>query len=522
MRTSKPTPKSEAAETSVRKKMSISPTAAAMAGVKTDYRNLASSGFTLQQTFTLPEVPRGVIPPQSKIAMDNAFAPYQDYGYDSMFSEGLGFLGYPYLAQLSQRAEYRKPAEIIAEEMTRKWLRFKCSSDEDKADKIAELEKEFKRLRVKEVFAKVAEYDCYYGRGQIFIDLGNPDPQELQTKLVASTAKVKKKGIKRLRVVEPYWTYPSDYNSTNPLSDDFFIPNSWFVMGQQIHASRFLNFVARPVSDILKPVYNFGGLSLTQILKPYVDNWLRTRQSVSDLLYSFSINVLKTNMDSILQGGGGEDVGLRVDIFNKYRDNRGCFVLDKETEDFINVSSPLGTLDKLQAQSQEQMASAAGIPLIILLKITPSGLNASSEGEIRTFNDWIESQQVSLFGPQLDKLMPIIQLNLWGEIDPDITYEFVSLNAKDEITDANVRKIEADTDVELINAGVIDPSEARTRLAQQEDSPYAGLDLSMVPEPPGLEDEIGMFGEEELVDPLQVEQEQESIIDQIPKMIRQR
>ncbi|MGF6605041.1 hypothetical protein P3T23_009802, partial [Paraburkholderia sp. GAS448] len=47
---------------------------------------------------------------------------------------------------------------------------------------------------------------------------------------------------------------------------------------------------------MLKPAYAFGCLSLSQIAKPYVDNWLRTRQSVSDLLHSFSTMVLKTNL----------------------------------------------------------------------------------------------------------------------------------------------------------------------------------------------------------------------------------
>ncbi|SAL55049.1 hypothetical protein AWB70_04695 [Caballeronia cordobensis] len=48
-----------------------------------------------------------------------------------------------------------------------------------------------------------------------------------------------------------------------------------------------------------------------------------------------------------------------------------------------------------------------------------------------------------------------------------------------------MRKVEADTDIELINAGVISPDEARVRLAAQEDGPYASLDLNeAAPEPP--------------------------------------
>ena len=38
------------------------------------------------------------------------------------FSEGLGFLGYPYLAELTQRPEYRRVSEIYAAEATRKGI----------------------------------------------------------------------------------------------------------------------------------------------------------------------------------------------------------------------------------------------------------------------------------------------------------------------------------------------------------------------------------------------------------------
>ena len=40
-------------------------------------------------------------------------------------------------------------------------------------------------------------------------------------------------------------------------------------MGRQVHTSRILTFIGRPVPDLLKPAYSFGGLSLVQL--GYVD-----------------------------------------------------------------------------------------------------------------------------------------------------------------------------------------------------------------------------------------------------------
>jgi phage-related protein (TIGR01555 family) len=465
--------------------------------------------------YELPEPAPGVVPAGHQVmafdakekankamAFDDALSsitsPNFNWAVNSALSEGLTFLGYPYLAELTQRPEYRKPAEIIAKEMTRKWIKLQASGDDDKTEKIKAIESEWKRLNVQHVFRKAAEHDCFFGRGQIYIDTGAGDnPEELMTPLSVSVAKIGKGSLKGIRIVEPMWTYPNLYNSNDPLKEDFFKPSSWFIMGKQVHSSRLMMLVSREVPDLLKPVYAFGGLSLTQALKPYVDNWLRTRQSVSDLVHSFTTHVLKTNMSSILNAGAGKAENDRAMLFTQMRDNLGLFEIDKDTEDFDNISVPLGGLDHLQAQAQEQMASIAGIPLIILLKITPSGLNASSEGEISSFNDWIEAMQEALFTPHLSRLLDITQLSLFGEIDTEIGFKYEPLGKRDELVAANARKTDADTDAVLIGAGVISPDESRTRIAAEEGSPYAGLALNEEIEPIGEpEEEDGHPGAE--------------------------
>ena len=171
-------------------------------------------------------------------------------------------------------------------------------------------------------------------------------------------------------------------------------------------------------------------------------------------------------------------------------------MVNKDSEDLKNVTMPLGTLDHLQAQAQEHMSAVTGIPLVVLLGITPSGLNASSEGEMQAFYAWVESQQATLFGPPLDKLLAIIQLSLFGEVDPEIGYVFEPLRVMSAKEVAEVRKIEADTDAVLIGSSVIDPHESRVRLASDPDSAYAALDLDPMadPEPPEPEGQGGPGG----------------------------
>lgn len=448
-----------------------------------------------------PTIPAGVVPEAKKaevMAMDTALAPIYDFANQAF--NGLAFPGYPYLAELTQRPEYRKISEVIAKEMTRKWGKVVSSGDEDKTKKIAEIEKELRRLNVRDLFRCAAEHDGFFGRAQIYIDVEAPSgtlasevPAELETRLLRDPAKIKKDALRGFKLIEPMWTYPYLYNSDNPLSPDYYKPTSWFVMGKQVHSSRLLTLVSRPMPDMLKPAYNFGGLSLSQMVKPYVDNWIRTRDSVSDLVHSFSTSGIFTNLSSILNNGSGEELFHRLEMFNRMRDNRGVMALNKDEEEFFQFNTPLSGVDALQAQAQEQMASVPGIPIVKLLGIQPAGLNASSDGEIRVFYDHIHSTQEDIFADPIKVVLEVIQLSKFGEIDPDIGFEFEPLWQMDDEALSHIRKSDADAAVAYIEAGVLSAEEERIRLSGDPNSGYAGIDLNS---PLPLDDTDGDDGDD--------------------------
>lgn len=396
-------------------------------------------------------------------------------------------LRYPELALLAQRPEYRRAVEVIATEMTRKGIEIHTTGDEgSKSGQVNALKQAFEKFRIVNLLKVVAMDDGLFGRGHIYVDLGELSDQELSTDIgngvnAASLAKVREGKLKGFRTIEPMWVYPRAYNATNPLAPDWYRPQAWMVQSKQVHCSRLLTFVGREVPDVLKPAYMFGGLSLSQMMKPYVDNWLRTRQSVADLINAFSVMVLKTPMSNMLSAGGS-DLIARLNAFSGMRDNRGLMAIDTNTEELSNVSAPLGGLDALQAQTQEHMAAVTGIPLVKLLGISPTGLNASSEGELRCFYDWVHAFQESLFRPNLTRILNLIQLHLFGKVDPEITFRFEPLWSMSEKEKAEVDKLKADTAQVLIDAGTLAPIEDRQRLADDPTSPYHGLDVDDVPD----------------------------------------
>jgi uncharacterized protein len=447
------------------------------------------------------EPPPGVVPQDVKLAMDSNMSGV--YSYANQAFAGMAFPGYPHLAELSQRPEYRKMSETIAKELTRKWIKLQSKDgDKGKADKLKVLEAELKRYNVRSLFRDAAELDGLFGRAQIYIDVKTPggvqasrQPDELKTILLRSPQKIVQGSLIGFKLIEPMWTYPGLYNADDPLNPTFFKPNIWFVMGRQVHASRLLTFVSRPLPDMLKAAYNFSGLSLSQMAIPYVDNWIRTRDSVGDLVHSFSVSGIMTDMQATLKGDPSSDLFTRMDLFNKMRDNRGIMALNKDSEEFFQFNTPLSGVDALQAQAQEQMASVSSIPLVKLLGITPSGLNASSDGEIRVFYDHIHALQEDIYAPVLKTVLEIIQLSKFGEIDPDIEAVFLPLLQMDDEALARIRKSDADAGIAYLESGVISPEEERERLANAPESGYAWIDAEDLPEPP--DEEIAGLGQEE-------------------------
>jgi phage-related protein (TIGR01555 family) len=436
-----------------------------------------------------PDIMPRVVPVGAKaaIAMDEN-AP--NFFSASLINGGIsGFPGYPHLSFLATRAEYRAMAGALSTEITREWITINSSetAGESTKNKVTEITKKIEDIGLQQVIQRAAEHDAYFGRAQILIDIKGHDAS---LPLVLSPKTIKKDTFNKVTTVEAIWTTPASYNALDPAAPDFYRPAKWFMLGKEVHASRLLTIITRPLPDMLKPAFNFGGMSLSQLAEPYVDNWLRTRQSVSDLINNFSITALATSMDQVLDGtSDGEDLFARAALFTAARSNRGLMLLDKDREELVQVNTPLSGLHELQAQSQEHMCAVSRLPAIILTGISPSGLNASSEGEIKTFFDWISAQQEAYWRKPVDTIFKVLQLSMYGEIDPDITFSFDPLYQMTPKELAEIRTADSTTAGNYIDRGVLDPSEVREKLARDSESGYQGLDLSLEITNPNLEDE---------------------------------
>lgn len=437
--------------------------------------------------FVAPRLPRSVLPKgaRSCLATDAALEGYSFLNSGGGFC-GLGFPGYSYLSELAQRTEYRAPAETMADEMTREGIKFEGASDAE----TKQLEDAFNEFGVIPALHQTVINDMLFGRGQIYIDIkGTTITGRANPLLVDDKTNLKGK-LLGFKTVEPIWATPQSYNSSDPTKPNFYKPDSWYLQGIRVHASRLPTFIARPLPDILKPPYNFSGMSMSQLIEPYVVRWLKTVDSVNRMISNFSTSGIMTNLTTLMADGGTKLL-KRMQAMALMRDNRGILMLDKATEEFFQQNVALSGLADLQQQALEHMAYPTHLPLIKLTGSTPAGLNATGEGEIKVLYDHVHAAQENFFEPNLTGFLKLIQLHLWGKINPKIKLQFVPLDTPTDKELSEKRKSDGATDTAYVNAAVVSPDEVRERLRNDPTSGYGFLTGDAPTPPMDAEHQLG-------------------------------
>lgn len=394
------------------------------------------------------------------------------------------FIGYGALANLSQNGLIRAGIEMRADEMTRKWGELSRKGDEDGEgdDKLTELAEEMEKYKVKDLFRSASCLNGYLGGCLLFVDTGE-EPEMLTAPLILDTATFPQGSFKGFRIVEPYLVTPGGYNSVNPLKDDYFKPSIWYVQGIPIHSSRLIYFAENKLTSLLKPAYNFFGLSLAQKVLDAVAHYTENREAAGRLLQKYALTVLKTNMEEVLQNGFDTSLQNRIKYFVQNRSNDGCAAIDKDMEDLVIQTTSLGGVTDIVRQSMEYVAAMFNEPVVKMWGLSPNGFS-SGEAELRNHYDNIKSQQEKMFGEPIKRVLQVLQHNKYGEIDKSIVFNFLPLSEDDERSIAETNKMQADTDAVLIANGIISEDEARERLIADENSGYNTLtEREEMPEP---------------------------------------
>lgn len=393
---------------------------------------------------------------------------------------------------------------------------------EERNDLISIMNKEMDKFRIRKLFRDVSAMCGYFGGCLVYIDVGDIDEDELKLPLRLDSETFEKGSLRGFRIIEPYNIAPGQYDARSPLSKNYYKPRSWYIMGQEVHASRFLYFSEDKPPTLLLPSYNFFGIPLAQTVLDTVTHFTTCREAVARMLEKFSLTVMKTDMAALLAGGSDGDIRRRIEYFLQNRSQDGMMVIDNDSEDILTISTPFSGATDIVKQSMEMVAAYFGEPVVKLWGISPSGLNSTGEADMQNHFDHINSIQERILRTPLLKCLKILQMNKLGKVNKSLTFDFLPLGDENDLTVAQVQSTKVGTMVQLFDRGIIDGEEARQALADDSKSPFSNIDLDKEVVPPGQDDEqnplaammggMGGGGEEEQPqpNPLQAPQQQQA------------
>lgn len=431
-------------------------------------REFSYSDLRPAEPYAAPSLPSTVHPESFDVMAMDGFCTASEYaGLDAQFYSS--YLGYQVLAQLAQSTEYQLVADTFSQEMTREFGQVKG----DDEDKVKLIEDEMKRLGVRKLMREHIKNDSLFGGSQLYIDIaGQEDKTDLP--LMINDKGIKKGSLKGFTVIEPMWTAPSLYNASDALAPDFFVPQQWWVQGKNVHHTRLMALITCPVPDMLKPAYNFYGLSKTQQMLPFVQRFQSVADSVAKVITMFSLTGIKTDMSSILAGDedGANQMATRFKTLALMRDNKGILAVDQSSEEIFQINTPLSGLDTLLDKFTQMVAYPSKMPVLKIFGTPTAGLGNTSDGELRVFYDNVSAQQEAFLLPQINVILKCIQLSLFGEVDESIEFKFNPLYQLNDQERAATNLIKAQTSQIYMQEGVIDNEEARQHLSDDEDSGF--------------------------------------------------
>ena len=251
--------------------------------------------------------------------------------------------------------------------------------------------------------------------------------------------------------IDPINVTAINVNTSEPAKSDYMNPSVWYVVGLgAVHASRFLKFEANVPELLLKPLCMYFGTPLTNLIKQDIANSNLATQGLANLINRCRFLFLKTD-DNSYQTGAIRDFRARLEVMSKMQDNH-MFTPLKTTEDVIQQTTALTGFSETTEFLYEVVAAKTGIPLTELLGTTAKGMNATGEGDRRSWYDRVNSIRESV-REQWETALGIVAGQISDGKFQEIHYDFNLLETPTEAERAEINKANLEVAKALIEVG---------------------------------------------------------------------
>lgn len=374
-----------------------------------------------------------------------------------------------------------KLIDRVPEEMTREGFEVYADGFDGTTEAIQEY---FERFELDAKIEKGLKWARLYGGAGLII--GANDGQDFDKPLKYD----KIKSIDFFSVLDKYRLRPTtesdiDYDPTSP---NFEKPKFYYIQGNatnnnigtkksgtKIHYSRVIRFEGVPVQNSQISTVGWWGDSILSRLYNTIRDYQAAFSTAGTIITDFSQLTFKLkNLSDMIASGDSNLVRERLALLSGLSSVINAIVCE-EGEEIERKSTSLAGLPELLDRMSSRLVAATDAPHTLVLGDSAGGLGSTGESEKRDWYDYIKNQQESKYRPVLKQVLKAIFSSkdgpTKGTLPPKYAIEFCPLWLPTEKEQAELRKIQMETDAGYIDRGVVSADEIAV-------SRYAGKQYS--------------------------------------------
>jgi phage-related protein (TIGR01555 family) len=366
-------------------------------------------------------------------------------------------------------------------EMLRKGYELKIA-DESDADLATEFAKQAEELNLDGHIRDALIWGG--GLGGSVMMVGADDGQKLSEPLNEERIR----SVDFLNVIDCRYARPSRYYA-DPNQPNFGRPSSYWITNveggapvAEVHESRVIRF-GGALTDIRARRRRLGW-DFSVLQKPYdkMKQFDQAFKAAGHMLTDASQGVYSiAGLFQMIASGQRDALQSRMSLLDENRSVARALVLDKDGETFDYKARSFAGLPEVLDKFMLLLASAAEMPVAILMGRSPAGMNATGESDFQAWYDVIAADQTHVLLPKLKRLYKILALAKAGPSggkEVPFAFKFRPLKEMTDAETATLRKTTAETDQIYITAAVLTPEEvALSRFGKSEWSPETEIDV---------------------------------------------
>ena len=366
----------------------------------------------------------------------------------------------------------RRIIDVPASDMVRAVFEIEVEGDDESEDVFSPVMVRMEELQAMERYCEALKLSALYG-GALVV-LGVQDGGMLDEPLNETGVK----GIDFIRVYDRY-RVSRMVKYTDPMDSRYGQTEVYMVSPvngspYQVHESRCIVFQGEYVPERLRELQDGWSASVLAKCWSQLQRFGVSHQWAEKLLERAqqAVNKMDGMAQQLMAANGQKAVMDRLNILDMSRNILNTVAIDSKDEYTVTTSSFAGVPDIID-RFATALSAVTGMPRTLLLGEQSKGLSGGNEGDLQNWYSHIKQLQKTKLLAPVDRLVGLLVKA--NNLPENYLIEFEPLHVPSEKEKAEVEKIEADTEkvkaetmAAYITAGVLDPSEGRNTLIEEE------------------------------------------------------